>query len=854
MDLQKLQRDLLELLLLTSHLSQSQFKEICQFVQINVQSAHEDWLPNLGPILRKVIPSQLESLHSIVSKRTVEEDSRITKDLESLGSEISVNTKDLDNLSGSFALLLSLYQLQRLLQSLSILQLMKMFEIVPPGTPMQQLQLLQQIQQLFAQLKSETLQSLHNDMQSAPPGTEQQKLISILNLPSEYFQLYQPLRLLLQLELSELLKLQEVLPRFEPSQILQLLQLLQLQPFNVLELKNLLNPLEYTQIMSSEVSSQPTISQTPMDAMDSEESEGEKKPGLRLQILEQPPEKSVYKRNLKPNPMVVINGEQINDNNLYVVPVLVRCDTFSEEPKYLIGNRPVRVANGRVLTFRKLKITTTSHQQQETLFCIKFDLRKYTKDDEYILLDSIYSTPISVLSHSTQMKPVPTVSAVVTEAVPACGDSNGGTRVAIIGGSFVDSPAIRVKFDSVEVVPTFHGPGTLICVTPQHPPGTVVVKVANTPKKWSETQTNFTYVDFQSQQQNKDPVHISSFSPQQPFDISGWPGSSYYETDASGMQDSMIGSDMINSLDSSGFTTLQYAAAAGDIDRTSYLIKRGANPNIQDKDGNTALYWACIKGYDNIVQYLLSHGADPTIPNNVGESPLYCAVAVSEPSIVSLLLLSFSNIVNQATLEGETPLHASCVTCNDAVVSTLLKHGAHLNVQDNEGESPLHFAVREGRIDIAEMLLQNGAIVDIPNDDGETPLNLSISLDREDIAQLLIQWKASPYERDIEGNTPLHLACEKEYLSLIKLLIENGGDPNMRNKNNQTALHVAAMNQNFNVVQYLISVGGNAEICDNYGCSPFSYFNKLKKYAQTTCAPHQACNKIFSLPVSFVDV
>jgi hypothetical protein len=237
----------------------------------------------------------------------------------------------------------------------------------------------------------------------------------------------------------------------------------------------------------------PPVSQMPMDSHNPHPNSSKT---ISIQIVEQPPEKSVYKRNLKPNPMVMLVGDQRqNDGNLYVVATLLRCDTFAEEPKYLTGNRPVRVTSGRVITFRKLKITTTSHQQQETLFCIKFELRRYsgTSEDEYETLDAVHSNPICVLSHSTQMKPVPTVSPVVTEVLPNYGPCTGGTRVAILGSNFADSPAARIRFDNVDVMPIFHGPGTLICHTPQHTPGTVLVRVCNSNKMWSETSTVFTY-------------------------------------------------------------------------------------------------------------------------------------------------------------------------------------------------------------------------------------------------------------------------------------------------------------------------------------------------------------------------
>jgi len=196
--------------------------------------------------------------------------------------------------------------------------------------------------------------------------------------------------------------------------------------------------------------------------------------------------------------MVMLVGDpklKINDGNLYVFATLVRCDTFSEEPKYMTGNRPIRVTSGRVITFRKLKITTTSHQQQETLFCLKFELRKYASEEEYDILDFVHSNPLCVLSHSTQMKPVPSVAPTISEVIPGFGPPSGGTRVVVLGSNFVDSPAARIRFDITDVMPIFHSSGTLICHTPQHSPGQVSVRVCNSNKKWSETSANFTYDD-----------------------------------------------------------------------------------------------------------------------------------------------------------------------------------------------------------------------------------------------------------------------------------------------------------------------------------------------------------------------
>lgn len=103
------------------------------------------------------------------------------------------------------------------------------------------------------------------------------------------------------------------------------------------------------------------------------------------------------------------------------------------------------------------------------------------------------SNPILVLSHSTQLKASPKLLPTVTEVIPFRGPEDGGTRVAILGSGFCDSPTVRVKFDQIEVMPIFHGTKTLIVSTPQHKPGTVEVRVCNDLNSWSESAGGMFY-------------------------------------------------------------------------------------------------------------------------------------------------------------------------------------------------------------------------------------------------------------------------------------------------------------------------------------------------------------------------
>jgi len=259
--------------------------------------------------------------------------------------------------------------------------------------------------------------------------------------------------------------------------MVQLLHLLQMQSFDVIELRRLL-------VDESVVDDQ---SRDPSPAIPTPEKT------LKLKMVEQPPEQCIYKRNVKPNPTVMLIGDQSqNDGNIYVVPSIIRCDTMETESKFLSGNTPVQVASGRVVTFRKLKIMVTSHQQNETLFILKFELRKYNGND-FEVLHQLHSNPICVLSHSTQLKPAASTTPVVQEVIYMKGPTTGGTRVAILGSNFNDSPSTRIRFGNIDVMPIFHGPGTLICSTPPHPAGTVEVRVCNDPRRWSDTFAAFTY-------------------------------------------------------------------------------------------------------------------------------------------------------------------------------------------------------------------------------------------------------------------------------------------------------------------------------------------------------------------------
>lgn len=99
------------------------------------------------------------------------------------------------------------------------------------------------------------------------------------------------------------------------------------------------------------------------------------------------------------------------------------------------------------------------------------------------------------------------------------------------------------------------------------------------------------------------------------------------------------GSTLINSRDlTSGRTALHIAADRRDGVWLSYLLSRGANPNIADNRGVTPLMRASQLGFFEGVQHLVAKGARVDAANSTGETPLILAVHRRDTAMMRVLL------------------------------------------------------------------------------------------------------------------------------------------------------------------------------------------------------------------------
>ena len=215
---------------------------------------------------------------------------------------------------------------------------------------------------------------------------------------------------------------------------------------------------------------------------------------LELRITGSPPAKSVYQRILKPYPVVkVIGADKLANRVLFLKASLWNADG-TEQLTCLEGGLQV-AAQPTTATFKKLKVLNTS-VQKGTLFKLKFQLEIFGEREQSLDIH-VWSDPMEVVSHTVYLSnpnssaPTP---ATVTEAIPNMGAV--GSRVVIIGSSFVELPTVRVKFGDVIAHHTFHESGALIVVAPHQPSNVsrVLVSVSNDGNDYSATNAAFTYV------------------------------------------------------------------------------------------------------------------------------------------------------------------------------------------------------------------------------------------------------------------------------------------------------------------------------------------------------------------------
>lgn len=113
------------------------------------------------------------------------------------------------------------------------------------------------------------------------------------------------------------------------------------------------------------------------------------------------------------------------------------------------------------------------------------------------------------------------------------------------------------------------------------------------------------------------------------------------------------GSTVINSRDvTSGENALHIVVARRDATWLTFLLAKGANPNLTDNDGNTPLMDAVQGRFEEGVRTLLTYKAQVDKVNDNGETPLIRAVQLRDVALVRLLVAQGANPDKRDSIAG----------------------------------------------------------------------------------------------------------------------------------------------------------------------------------------------------------
>ena len=148
------------------------------------------------------------------------------------------------------------------------------------------------------------------------------------------------------------------------------------------------------------------------------------------------------------------------------------------------------------------------------------------------------------------------------------------------------------------------------------------------------------------------------------------------------------------------------AAASGRLDFVKKHLEN--QPEILNQfavDGFTALGLSCFFNQKEIASFLLQKGADPNIASNndFKVAPLHSAAAISQIEIVNILLQNGAN-VNAKQSSGVTALHSAAHNGATDIVKLLLQNGADKKAKTEDGKSVLDFAKEGNFTEIINLL------------------------------------------------------------------------------------------------------------------------------------------------------
>lgn len=246
-----------------------------------------------------------------------------------------------------------------------------------------------------------------------------------------------------------------------------------------------------------------------------------------------------------------------------------------------------------------------------------------------------------------------------------------------------------------------------------------------------------------------------------------------------------------------GMTALHFAAREGHMAAVRALVEGGANVNLVSASEKTSpIVEAIINGHLDMASYLLGKGADPNLANIDGLTPLFAAVDMK---------WRHNTWYPQPTVDEEQTSYLT-------LMAALADKGADMNARlmrklwfrkfrygddwvEPMGATAFWRAAQANDIEAMKLLVARGADPNIPTTLGVTPLMVAAGVGFEyqgtnivpDARLAAVQYLVETLRldvnaRDIQHYTPLHGAAYVGENDLVRYLVSKGADPKARAK------------------------------------------------------------------------
>ena len=285
--------------------------------------------------------------------------------------------------------------------------------------------------------------------------------------------------------------------------------------------------------------------------------------------------------------------------------------------------------------------------------------------------------------------------------------------------------------------------------------------------------------------------------------------------------------DLMKSPEPTGFSALMFAVRAGHMDAVRALLEAGADVNDTLSDGQSALVVATANANWELTSYLLDRGADPNLAG-AGWNALHQAVRTRRMN-VGFGLPGPIPEGNIDSIDVVKKIIAHGVDIDARMTRNGMKDGQR-NRLNRLGTTAFFLAAKITDIEAMKVLLEAGADPNIKSAENTTPLMVAAGVDI---------WNPGEDGGSLPGQ-------EEEVLEAVKMCVALGNDVNAVNELGVTALHGAAYRGVNIVAEYLIKEGASLDARDMNGWIPwaiangFSYSNfyKAQKHTAALLADH----------------